>query len=92
MAGNCTYLFLITDNVYCKILTHRNSLLVDNWYMEHFLLTTGVSGGWGEQGWETGNCQSSKTSPQNAPSPSRPRARRVGRQPKNNKLYFVTKT
>ena len=30
------------------------------------------TGGWGETGLETENCQSSKQTPKNAPSPSRP--------------------
>jgi hypothetical protein len=31
-----------------------------------------VTGGWGEKGLKTENCQSAETTPKNAPSPSRP--------------------
>jgi hypothetical protein len=35
-------------------------------------LTARVTGGWGETGLKTGNCQSSETTPKNAHSPSHP--------------------
>jgi len=35
-------------------------------------LTARVTGGWGERGRETENCQSSEKAPKNAQSPSRP--------------------
>jgi hypothetical protein len=47
-------------------------------------LTAGVTGGWGEKSWETRNCQSSETSPKNAPSPSRPVHAVLGRFPVNH--------
>src|SRR5258707_9949995 len=41
--------------------------------------TTCVTGGWGEKGLETKNCQSSEPSPKNTPSPSRPGHAVLGR-------------
>jgi hypothetical protein len=54
------------------IILHKNDKVFSLSITDVCGLTVSVTGGWGEQGWETENCRSSEKSLKNAPSPSRP--------------------